>query len=173
MKKILIGISMLIALNAFSFTLREFYLSNTVSQEAFDKNANAVNKKIWEEVEKKVKEVNGNLQVKANNGYFKSFLITSKDKYYGLTFDSKTGEKVNLKDLFVKGYADPINGIIKERIADLGITDSKFNGISTWFNQEYYLEDFTINILLNNVTSLADKNLSIPIYPIEVRGIIK
>lgn len=173
MKKILIGVSMLIALNAFSFTLREFYLSNTVSQEAFDKNANAVNKKIWEEVEKKVKEVNGNLQVKANNGYFKSFLITSKDKYYGLTFDSKTGEKVNLKDLFVKGYADPINGIIKERIADLGITDSKFNGISTWFNQEYYLEDFTINILLNNVTSLADKNLSIPIYPIEVRGIIK
>lgn len=173
MKKILIGVSMLIALYAFSFTLREFYLSNTVSQEAFDKNANAVNKKIWEEVEKKVKEVNGNLQVKANNGYFKSFLITSKDKYYGLTFDSKTGEKVNLKDLFVKGYADPINGIIKERIADLGITDSKFNGISTWFNQEYYLEDFTINILLNNVTSLADKNLSIPIYPIEVRGIIK
>ncbi|AKC95028.1 hypothetical protein VC03_00250 [Sneathia vaginalis] len=173
MKKILIGVSMLIALNTFSFTLREFYLSNTVSQEAFDKNTNAVNKKIWEEVEKKAKEVNGNLQVKANNDYFKSFLITSKDKYYGLTFDSKTGEKVNLKDLFVKGYADPINGIIKERIADLGITDSKFNGISTWFNQEYYLEDFTINILLNNVTSLADKNLSIPIYPIEVRGIIK
>lgn len=173
MKKILIGVSMLIALNTFSFTLREFYLSNTVSQEAFDQNANAVNKKIWEEVEKKAKEVNGNLQVKANNDYFKSFLITSKDKYYGLTFDSKTGEKVNLKDLFVKGYADPINGIIKERIADLGITDSKFNGISTWFNQEYYLEDFTINILLNNVTSLADKNLSIPIYPIEVRGIIK
>lgn len=173
MKKILIGISMLIALNAFSFTLREFYLSNTVSQETFDQNANAVNKKIWEEVEKKAKEVNGNLQIKANNDYFKSFLITSKDKYYGLTFDSKTGEKVNLKDLFVKGYADPINGIIKERIADLGITDSKFNGISTWFNQEYYLEDFTINIILNNVTSLADKNLSIPIYPIEVRGIIK
>ena len=173
MKKILIGISMLIALNAFSFTLREFYLSNTVSQETFDQNANAVNKKIWEEVEKKAKEVNGNLQVKANNDYFKSFLITSKDKYYGLTFDSKTGEKVNLKDLFVKGYADPLNAIIKDRIADLGITDSKFNGISTWFNQEYYLEDFTINILLNNVTSLADKNLSIPIYPFEVRGIIK
>ena len=32
MKKILIGVSMLIALNTFSFTLREFYLSNTVSQ---------------------------------------------------------------------------------------------------------------------------------------------
>ena len=173
MKKILIGISMLIALNAFSFTLREFYLSNTVSQETFDQNANAVNKKIWEEVEKKAKEVNGNLQVKANNDYFKSFLITSKDKYYGLTFDRKKKKKVNLKDLFVKGYADPLNAIIKDRIADLGITDSKFNGISTWFNQEYYLEDFTINILLNNVTSLADKNLSIPIYPIEVRGIIK
>lgn len=170
MKKVIFLICSIISLNAFALNYVEYLNSGQ-----FTTSAN-VEKVFSDKASDKAKNLgDASIELQANNPYFKSFLFITKDgKYVGLTIDAKTGKEVNLKDLFVKGYAEPLNEIIKQKLAqNFGLTDNKFKGVSTWFHQEFYLNDGIINIILNDVTNVGNKNVIVPIFPIELKGLIK
>lgn len=171
MKKYIFLACSLLALNTFAINYGEFLTSGNRTE-----NIN-IEKEYTDKIETKRKALGGDTKVElhANNKYFKSFLLITKDgKYKGITFDSKTGKEISLKDLFQKGYDVKINEIIKRKLKEnFGMNDTKFNGISTWFHQEFFLDDYIINIILPDTTNVANKDMIVPIFPIEMRGLIK
>lgn len=179
MKKILILLSLTLALNTFAFSYVEFFNKQQFTQ-SLDKNDFLTNSEVDKSIDEQIKYAMKNLkdpklEIKANNPSFKSVLITTSDnKYYGLTFDATTGKRIYMKDFFVNGYESPVEEIIKNRMFQFGLKPSKkFSGISKWFNQNYYLEDFAVVILMENSTDFADKNVVVPILVGELRGLVK
>lgn len=170
MKKYFFIASVLICLNTFALNYAEFLNSGNTTT-----NFNISNS-VTEMINEKSKNLNNaSVELQANNDYFTSVLLTTPDKkYVGLTIDNKTGKQINLKDLFVRGYENQLNEIIKQKlIYNFGITNNKFKGISTWFHQEFYLNDHVINVILTDVTEIGNKSIIVPIFPFEMRGLIK
>ena len=99
MKKILILLSLTLALNTFAFSYVEFFNKQQFTQ-SLDKNDFLTNSEVDKSIDEQIKDAMKNLkdpklEIKANNPSFKSVLITTSDnKYYGLTFDATTGKRI-------------------------------------------------------------------------------
>ena len=124
-------------------------------------------------------------EMKADNGYYKSILFTIKKldentkevkdiEYLTLNFDTKSGKKLELSDLFVSGYNDALNGAIQERMLQFSLKAiPNFTGVT--YYQTFYLTEQTLVIIFNKgqATETADKIAFLPFITQELTGILK
>lgn len=123
--------------------------------------------------------------IQADNNYFKSLIFTifkvnptTKEveniEYSTINVDAKTGNTLDLSDLFVPGYEDALNGAIQERMQQFGLQPiPNFKGIGR--KQQFYLTDTAITVVFNKgqATQTGDKIAFLPFVIQELVGIIK
>lgn len=95
-----------------------------------------------------------------------------------ISFNVKSGKELQLKDIFVVGYQDALNGVINDRIKQFGLEEvmnkkKKFTGVQK--NQKFYLDDESLVLIYNKgeATEFADGNLFIPFVLRDLIGILK
>ncbi|QUB94898.1 DUF3298 domain-containing protein [Leptotrichia sp. oral taxon 218] len=125
-------------------------------------------------------------KVTANNGSFVSvaFNIVEKDSKAGIlsketdgiTFNTKSGKSLLLKDLFVPNYEKELENLISVKFTELGLPKSdeeRFKGVSKKTN--FYLENDALILVYNNNlgTSFADGQAFIPFLLKDLEGIIQ
>lgn len=116
--------------------------------------------------------------VEADNSSVISILFKVENEdginYYPLVFDNKTGNQLQLSDLFLAGYEDSLSGAIKERIGFLGLPlNDKFKVVNS--KTKFILTNDSVEIVFNTdeITSFGDKIAFVPFKLVELVGILK
>ena len=131
---------------------------------------------------------NVSYKVVGNNEYFVSILfdVTKTDRKdntvtnynEAVSFNLKNGKVLQLKDLLVSGYNDPLNSAINDKIRQFGIATfegkNRFDGVSK-NNQKFYMEDDAIVIFFNQgkATDFGNGQLFVPFITSDLIGLIK
>lgn len=127
-------------------------------------------------------------KVTGSNEFFVSVLfdVEVKDKKTGaitkkneaISFNTKNGKPLFMKDLFISGFDGPLNTEVSNKAKQFGIPlklnkKGEFEGVSK--QQKFYMEDDSIVFFYNKgeATDFADGQLFIPFLTVNLIGIIK
>lgn len=94
--------------------------------------------------------------------------------YYPYNFLCSTGEVLQLQDLFLSGFEGALNGVIKDKIGQFGLTLSK-NYKGATGKSKFILKNDGIELVFNGDegTTFGDKIIFVPFKLVELVGILK
>lgn len=147
-------------------------------------------KRMNKSIEKQIRKYRSNkntsyrvtYSIEGSNAYFVSVLfeVEKRDSktgttisYDALTFNTKDGKELSLKDLFVPGYQDALKGALSDRVAQFGIeTVENFDFLKKY---KFYMTDDAVVIFYDPevATNYGDGTLFIPLITLELIGILK